>query len=81
MKFENAVTEFGANRIIILFWELPEVIFAKVVAEEAIFQSERMSDLKLFPGDNSAGAYLVRLHLKAAVLKAKHVGFLCENPR
>lgn len=40
-----------------------------------------MSDLELFPGDYSTSSDLVRLDLKSAVFKVKHMSFLSKYSR
>jgi len=50
-----------------------------VEAKETSFKSERMGDLKLFPGHHSASSHFVGLNFKSAVFQREHVRLLSED--
>lgn len=80
VKLVDGLTELGADVLVLITTELFALILPEVEPIEGILEGERVCDLELFPGNDTARPNLVRFYFEAAVLVAEEVGFLGEDP-
>ena len=79
MELVNRLNELDAHSLVVFFRELPVLILAKVIPVETVLERERMGNVELLPGDNSACTDLVGLNLEATVLDVEQMGLLGED--
>ena len=67
MQLIDGFTELTADQLILIKAKLFALIFSKVESIERVLQGERVSDLELFPSDDTTSSNLVGLYLEPAV--------------